>query len=462
MVVQRGFHVEQCAGDVEQGFLVRATPPAGDVGQHAALFIDHPSRHRQGEHAQRVADPFEHLALLAQPRRIGLRIAQEQVQRFLDPQQVVLQRARHRIEQCAVVAGHRAARVRDFASLRRQRVQRVGLPQQVQLRRGGPRLRDDVEQLARQFVGVAGMQAFLAAVDELAQAAIDAADQLAHLAGLAAQGAPLDAFEHRRRDPPQATPRHAVAMRRDRQQGLLHAGQWLSRRAAAKPGQQLLLETHPQLGQFAATGRRHRHVGGARRSGRQGGIEVGTEHYRFMQRRLLAAGAQFVEQRQQHYRHVTVAGTQALEVVRQLHQAAHQRRIGFLALGDVVLHQRDGQRFHLLGDHRRAVQLDHPQRALHLVQVVRAGADPVALSGVVDVCLQRLARGGERLLQLGLDPLQGGEVDVVLKSHASLSPVAQRSVRAASSLSTWPGPSVQSGNLKCATERRRSLASCAR
>ena len=66
---------------------------------------------------------------------------------------------------------------------------------------------------------------------------------------------------------------------------------------------------------------------------------------------------------------------------------------------------------------------DHAQRAVHLVQAVRTGAHRIPVARVVDVGLQRLAGHGERLIELGLDPLQGGEIDMVLKSHAPLSPI---------------------------------------
>jgi hypothetical protein len=79
---------------------------------------------------------------------------------------------------------------------------------------------------------------------------------------------------------------------------------------------------------------------------------------------------------------------------------------------------------------RVSIQLDHLQGALHLMQMIRTGAHVVALARIVDVGFQRLAGYRQRIVELRLDPLQRSEIDVVLKSHAPLSTVAQRQHRA--------------------------------
>ena len=219
---------------------------------------------------------------------------------------------------------------------------------------------------------------------------------------------------------------HVMAARGNRQQCLAHADQLLCRVLPAEPAQQLLLETQAQVHQFAAMRFGIRLAHRRWRLFRQERVEIRMEHRRLVQRLLLATGTQIVEQRQQHDRHIAMAAGQALEVIGQLHQAAHQRGIGFLAIGDVIFEQRDGQRFHLRGHHRRAIQLDHLQGAVHLMQMIRAGAHEIALARIVDVGLQRLAGDRQGVVELRLDPLQCGEIDVVLKSHAPLSAVAQR------------------------------------
>ena len=254
-------------------------------------------------------------------------------------------------------------------------------------------------------------------LDEVTDVAVDARDQPADFTVGILDHAQLKTFHDACRDPPQAPAVHVETARGDRQQSLAHGAQALRRVLAAKPAQQLLLEMQTQLRQLAAIG-----LGLFVAQSRwcllgQERVEIGVEQCRFRQRRLATAGAQVVEQRQQHHRHVTMATGQALKVVGQLHQAAHQHGVGFLAVTDAVGQKFAGQHFHLAGHRGRAMQLDHLQGAACLMQVLGARAHRSAIFGVFDVGLQRLARDRQSLVELGLDPLQGGEIDVVLKSH---------------------------------------------
>ena len=85
MVVQRGFDVEQRTGDVQQRLVLGRPHAVGDFVEDAALLVDHPARHAQRQHAQRIAHALEHLALRGQLGRIGVALAQEQIERFLHP-----------------------------------------------------------------------------------------------------------------------------------------------------------------------------------------------------------------------------------------------------------------------------------------------------------------------------------------------------------------------------------------
>ena len=90
-----------------------------------ALFGDHATRYAEAEHAERVADAIEHVGLRGEVGGIVALRTQEDIQRFLDAHQVVLDRGRHRIEQGAVVPRDRALRVFDFAIARQQRIELV-------------------------------------------------------------------------------------------------------------------------------------------------------------------------------------------------------------------------------------------------------------------------------------------------------------------------------------------------
>ena len=154
-------------------------------------------------------------------------------------------------------------------------------------------------------------------------------------------------------------------------------------------------------------------------------VKVRVEHRRFGQRLLPTTHSQVVKQRKQNNRDVAMATGQALEIIRQLHQAAHQRGIGLFAMSYLLFKQRRSQCLHLCRDHGCAIQLDHPQGAMHLMQMTCACAHVVGPAGIVDIGLQRLAGDRQGIVELRLDPLQCGEIDVVLKSHAPLSAIAQ-------------------------------------
>ncbi len=121
-----------------------------------------------------------------------------------------------------------------------------------------------------------------------------------------------------------------------------------------------------------------------------------------------------------------MSALQPLQVVGQLHDALHQDRIGVVAILDLAVDQRPRQLLHFLGNHRRAVELDHAQRALHLVQQVGAGPQLGRALAFLDVVLQRVARLPKRLVELGLDPGKRGEIDIFVQPHAEVLSLRER------------------------------------
>ena len=101
-----------------------------------------------------------------------------------------------------------------------------------------------------------------------------------------------------------------------------------------------------------------------------------------------------------------MAVLQSLEVVGQQHGAAHQGRAGLVAIAGRPLLHRLGEQFHFLGDHRRGVQLDHAQGALHLVQVTGAEAHAAGISRVFDEIFDFVAGLAQGFIQFRLDPAQ--------------------------------------------------------
>ena len=136
------------------------------------------------------------------------------------------------------------------------------------------------------------------------------------------------------------------------------------------------------------------------------GVGVESQQHAFVDALGRARCADFVEQRQQHDRDVAVAVLQALQVIGQQHGAAHQRGAGFVAVGHGAVLHGPGQQFQLLGHHRRGVQLDHAQGALHLVQIAGAEAHAAGVRGVLDEIFDLVAHLAQGLVQFRLDPAQ--------------------------------------------------------
>ena len=107
------------------------------------------------------------------------------------------------------------------------------------------------------------------------------------------------------------------------------------------------------------------------------GLEIEQQQRAFGQQRAAAHRAQIVQQRQQHEREVAAAGEHALEVARQLHHRAHQRiealRLALALGGGRQQVARD--LLHFLGEQRGAVDFQHPQHTLHLVQLLGAALE---------------------------------------------------------------------------------------
>ncbi len=155
--------------------------------------------------------------------------------------------------------------------------------------------------------------------------------------------------------------------------------------------------------------------------GRQFYAKVRREQHDLGDAFFATRSAQLVEQGQQHQRDVAKTTLQALKVIGQLHDAAHQRAECAVAVFDAAVHQRLGQRVHLFGHHRRAVDLDHAQRAMHLAQAAGAPFELSRVLAVLNVVLEALAGQLEGFVDLRLDPGQRGVVVLVLQTHRALS-----------------------------------------
>ena len=407
LMVERCIDIEQRTGHVQQCILVRGDGAVEDRLHRVALLLHHLARGAQAEHAERVGHAAERLGVRLQRAKVVRPGAQVQVERVLDVQQVVLHLGRDRIEQRAVASADAALGVFELGLGRQCRLQFEELAQLAQ--RGMAvvgMVGDVVEQLARRLLGRLAIGFRIAVVVEqrAARLALHAGEHLAQR-GRDRQRTIGQCARDAGRHPQHALHGHLPHMAQQRIE------RRRQRRQLRCPGVLLPL---PDLalqrlepGRHVVVGRRP--VGGD--GAWQRTFQVRREQHAFAEQALIARGAQFVEQRQQHDRDIAVAALQALEVVGQQHDAAEQRRAGAVALADGAGVQRHCDLFHLLGHHRRGVQLDHAQRALHLVQVAGAQPHPADVGRIVDVVLQLGLGQAQRFVELGLDPAQRGVVE---------------------------------------------------
>ncbi|KAF1065850.1 MAG: hypothetical protein GAK45_02091 [Pseudomonas citronellolis] len=134
------------------------------------------------------------------------------------------------------------------------------------------------------------------------------------------------------------------------------------------------------------------------------------------QRLGAAAQAQLVEQRQHHQRQVVARAPQALEVGRQLLKAAEQRTQAIATRADLALEEGTPEQLQFLGQARRAIELEHRQAPLHLMQVVDEEPQQGGVARLAGKTLQRLPRLAQAIGDGRLGPAQGDRV-VTLGAH---------------------------------------------
>jgi hypothetical protein len=218
----------------------------------------------------------------------------------------------------------------------------------------------------------------------------------------------MQRLDDRARHPPQLehrlTGRDLLELARHGRQRL----EMLRDALAADPADQPHLVARPQaprplLDRQRGLARRDRH-----RRGLHVGFEVEQQQRALGQQRIAAHRPQVVQQRQQHQRQVAPAGEHPLEVARQLHHGAHQRvqalRLALTLRGGGEQVLRDV--LHLLGQERGAIDLQHPQHALHLVQVGGAALEQRQVVGLLDIALERAARLGQRGVDFATDVIE--------------------------------------------------------
>ncbi len=432
MIVQGSLDVEQRAGDVEQLALVHRPLSAHHLHDHVALFADHATRHPETQHAERIANPVQGFHLRLEVTGIARFGAQIQIERILDAQQVFLDRGGHRAKQVPVAPSHRAFGVLHLRLRRQQRVELIDAPhfgaaRAIRKLAVIARMGHVIQQILGQLTWWSGRIADFAVAREAVDLTVDAGEQQLHRHARL-QATVFHRLDDCSRDPPQPSGFGAAGNPPQAIQHVHQPAQVLGRALIADPLEQRGLESKPQAQRLRAQLARGQGLDAAGSGVGQRGGEIRREQRRFAEQVLAAAGAQIVQQRQQDQRNVAMARLQALEIIRQLHHAAHQHGVALVTLPDAAVQQTLGEPLHVFRDHRRAVQLHHAQAALHLMQICHAGTHRLEIRRILDVCLQVLASLRHRCVKRLLDPAQRGELAVLVQFHAA-TPDARRHAR---------------------------------
>ena len=408
LVVERGVDVEQRASDVQQRVLVGGNGAVENRVHRVALLLHHLARDAQAQHPQGVGDATERLGMRLQRGKIVRTGAQVQVERVLDVQQVVLHRRGHGVEQRTVAAADAAARVLELRLGRHGRVEFEHPLEFLQRRMAAVVAVGDVEQqlagrLVRRLAACFGKAVVV--LQAVARLALDPGKHLAQ-SGRGRQRAVGDRAGHVRGHPQHAPHRHLPHVRQqcvDRRRQRRERGAGTILLPAAERALQRLEQ---RLG--VVVGRSGKAA--CDRAG-QRSFQIRREQHALAEPALAARGAQLVEQRQQHDRNVAMPALQAFEIVGEQDDAAQQRGAGRVAVADAAGMERQRHLLHFLGHHRRRIQLDHAQRALHLVQVAGAQPHPADVGLVLDVILEFGLGQAQGLVELGLDPAERGVLE---------------------------------------------------
>ena len=419
LIVEGSFDIQQGASDIQQRGLIGRTRPAGERLDRAALILHHATWNAEAEHAERIGDCAQCLALRRQIGDYSVRRAQMQIERFLDPQQIFLDAGGDGVEQFAIVAGKAAARVRKFGLVELLRIQAEYVADLADTTMVGRRVDDVIQQLADQLGRRRGQECRFAIISKTFDLPLHAGQRLLERLGRG-ECPRAQRIEGTGGDPEQLAWPFGLG-----QSDQLRADIGQRRNAASivvitQPLQQRNLIGIAQHFNLIVPLRFRQRRQRAARRGWQRTREVGDEQHAFRHDFLAARLAQLVEQRQQYDWNVLVSALQAFQIIRQLHRAAHQRGVSLLAILDAAFQQRLRQVLHLFGHHRCAVQFEHAQRALHLMQLRDANLHLATVATILGVRLQRLTSLPEGFVELRLDPAQGGEIDVLMQPHPEI------------------------------------------
>ncbi|MND69792.1 hypothetical protein D3C80_612860 [compost metagenome] len=408
---------QQGPGDIHQHRVIGLLLPADQVTDHVQLIGNHLALRAEAEHAQGVGNLLERRLQDAEVGQLAAIAAHEQVQAVLDPHQLLAQGTDHRAHGVAIGAGHAGPLLVHHPAVGHRLGQ---LEARLQFGNAAvlARTLGHVEQqVLQQLVGGRLIERGNALVDQALELAVDLAQQGAHrVAGRDAVTA--QALDHAGGHRPQGGDRRSGAQAFQLGEHLGQVGQLGCRLLVAHVADQRHLQHLPQLAQQRRQTGAFQTLEGGLWQSRRAYRQVGGEQAGFRQQTFAARGTQVIEQRQHHQRQIAARALDPLEIDRQLQDRLHQHRQAIALGAGASFDQRLEQLLHFFGQQGGAVELDHLQGALHLMDVVQAKPQARQVLRAFDECLKGLAGLLQGLRDFALDPLQGDIVVPITHSDS--------------------------------------------
>ena len=407
---ERGFHIQQGAGDIHQHRIAWLTMAERQRVDHIDLVEDDFAWLAEAKDRQGVGNLLERSQQRVQLDDLLPVATNEQIEAVLDPHQLFAKRSNHRTHGVAVGPGQARALLVNLVVGKQRLVQTILVLQRADARRLRRSLGHIEQQVLQQIVRRRLIDRIGAFVDQAFELLVDLAQQgpdrgaIHHAAG-------RHAFDQTGSYAPQGPERRLLAQGFQAREYPRHV---------AQVGPQVLIADHSNqchLQHLAQLAQQDRQLGSAQGSQalqRERGSflrHVRFEQTGFGKQFLATRGAQIVQQRQHDHRQVPACRLDSVQVRRQLQNRLHQHFQRFTLVGDPADDQRLSQLLHLFGKQRSAVELDHLQGAEHLMHVGLAETHARRVLGVLDIRFERLARLLQRLGDLTLYPFQG---DIVM------------------------------------------------
>ena len=410
--------VQQSARDIHQDRIVGVALAAGQGLDDGMLVENDFARLTKAQHGEGVGNLLERNQQATEFAQ-GLAIAaHEQIEAILDPHQLFAEGRNHRTHGATVRASQLSALLVDHFGIRQRLVEPVALLEGLDARRVGFRLGHVEQQVLGQLFGCRLVDAVGPLLDQTLELLVDLAQQGTHR-GAVADAAAGQAFDHAGGDLPERSERSLLAQGLQAREDACHVVEIRRQVLITDDTHQSHLQHLPQLAQERCKLGRTQ---GRKRVGRQRGhlaTEIRREQAGFREQLLAPRRAQIVEQRQNDHGQVAACALDPIQVDRHLENGLHHHFQCFVLVSDPPFHQRSSELLHLFGKHRRAVELDHLQGAMHLMHVRQAKTHARRVLRVLDERFKRLARLPQRLGNFAFHPLQGDIIVPITHSDSA-------------------------------------------